>query len=336
MSDNDFPGFEDDEPAKPIAKPAAKPGARPGPPAGPGSPAKPGTGKIAAGGDAPPPLAGASGPVNFEFEDSEPVKAKKAYVPPAAEPLPASAPGKGKAAGAIDRSPPAPSQQAADEVDADLKPGSRKDLWNCPHCGTGNRPGRETCRVCGKSPDEPVIVPFHKKPAVVLGVVGAVVVLVVVVALFLFHTDMTLKQADAAVIDSKPRISGSGASHSVTISSSPTAFTGAHRISVNGRVIGVSPCQGISGGWNIVLLFGSAGADPDAATTSKVTFNGDQAEVSTQGHYTILHLLPAGPVLSYKPRTGSMLSLDGDSGVLDGFSDEMGEYTVWVDHLEQQ
>ena len=36
--------------------------------------------------------------------------------------------------------------------DPDLKPGSRKDLWICPHCGAGNRPNRDTCRSCGKSP----------------------------------------------------------------------------------------------------------------------------------------------------------------------------------------
>jgi len=336
MSDNDFPGFEDDEPAKPVSKPVSKPVAKPGSPAAPAAPPKPGTGTIAAGGDVPPPLAGASGPVNFEFEDSEPAKPKKAYVPPPAEPLPAASPGKGKAAGAIDRSPPPPSKQAAEEADADLKPGSRKDLWNCPHCGTGNRPGRDTCRVCGKSPDEPVIVPLHKKPAVVLGVVVAVLGVLVLLCLIVFHTDLTLKEPDAAVIDAKPRIAGSGASHSVAINLNQTAFTGAHRISVNGRVIGFSPCQAMSGGWNIVLLFGSAGAAPDAATTSKVSFNGDQADISTEGRYTILHLLPAGPVLTYKPKSGAMLSLDGDTGVLDGFSDEMGEYTVWVDHLAQQ
>jgi len=332
MSDNAFPGFEDDEPAKPVSKPAVKPPVS----AAPTPRAKPATGKIVSASDAPPPLSGASGPVSFEFEDSEPAKPKKAYVPPPAEPLLAAAPGKGKAAGAIDRSPPAPSTQAAEEADADLKPGSRKDLWNCPHCGTGNRPGRETCRSCGKSPDEPVIVPVHKKPAVVLGTLGGAIVLVVLVVLVLSHTDMTLKPADAAVIDSKPRVSGAAASHSVTISGSPLAFTGTKRLSVDGRLIGATQSLGISGGWNVVLLFGSAGSDPDAASKTKVTFNGDMADVDGPGRYVLLHLLPAGPVNAFKPKTGAMLSLDGDSGELDGFSNGMGEYTVWVDHLDQQ
>jgi len=179
-------------------------------------------------------------------------------------------------------------------------------------------------------------VPLYKNPLIVIGAVAGVVLLLVLGFLVSMHTDMTLKQADAAVIDSHVRVSGSGTSHSVTVGSTPTAFTATHRLSVDGRVIGASQCQGISGGWNIVLLFGSAGADPDAATTNKVQFNGDLAEVTTTGRYALLHLLPAGPVTGFKPKTGAMLSLDGDSGELDGFSNGMGEYTVWVDHLDQQ
>ena len=66
---------------------------------------------------------------------------------------------------------------AVSEVDR-LKP--RKDLWVCPHCGAKNKPDRDTCRACGKSPDEKVVKPIHQNPlvqAAVLAVVGFVLVL---------------------------------------------------------------------------------------------------------------------------------------------------------------
>ena len=46
-----------------------------------------------------------------------------------------------------------------------------------------NKPGRDTCRACGKSPDEAVAAPWFKNPAV-LGGIAAVVIIVVVILQF--------------------------------------------------------------------------------------------------------------------------------------------------------
>lgn len=67
---------------------------------------------------------------------------------------------------------------AAAAVADDSAPERRDDLWPCPHCGTKNKPDRNVCRACGKSPDEAVDIPLTKKPWFIPAVVGVVLVLV--------------------------------------------------------------------------------------------------------------------------------------------------------------
>ena len=163
-----------------------------------------------------------SQPPSYEFEDDDaPKPERKKFIPgleSAAAPLapipaapgappaaavrkaPATAPGAAKSEAA--QSPGAaksPAPAASESDNPDLKPGSRKDLWNCPHCGTGNKPERTTCRACGKSPSDAKEIPAWKKPKVIAAVVGALVLLVVI--LVLLKPSLELKPPGASSVD---------------------------------------------------------------------------------------------------------------------------------------
>lgn len=97
--------------------------------------------------------------------------------------------------------PKAPSAPHAPIVDAPVEDalsdnedakGRRKDLWNCPHCGSGNQPKRTECRICGKKPTDRVI-PWYEKNAKML--IGGLAVALVVVALvfWLLKPSMSFK-----------------------------------------------------------------------------------------------------------------------------------------------
>lgn len=93
---------------------------------------------------------------------------------------------------------------ASDPVEDDVVPGSRKDLWLCPHCGAKNKPGRSTCRSCSKSPDEKVVSPLMKQLPIIGGVVAVVLVIVVLV---MSSGDTTeFKAAGAATMDERLRM----------------------------------------------------------------------------------------------------------------------------------
>ncbi|TVR13616.1 MAG: hypothetical protein EA401_06295 [Planctomycetota bacterium] len=95
-------------------------------------------------------------------------------------------------------------QQPDEEPEEDVAPGARKDLWVCPHCGAKNRPDRDTCRSCGKSPDEPVVAPWHRQPKVIIAIAGAALV-VVLLLIFTGGERVDMRAASLAGIDNDLR-----------------------------------------------------------------------------------------------------------------------------------
>ena len=175
---------------------------------------------------------------DYEFEDDEPVKkpakggaspdfdpfadedAGSAPAAPAAKP---SAPPKPSAPGPssdggfdafADAGDPNDPDAVAD--DADIKPGQGKNLWVCPHCGAKNKPNRDTCRACGKHPDDEVIVPLFSRPPVKIGLLVAVVLIAVIGFMVATAKDLSLRAAGSAhvtadyVSDGVAIIAGSG------------------------------------------------------------------------------------------------------------------------------
>ncbi|MBA2481520.1 MAG: hypothetical protein H0V44_12720 [Planctomycetes bacterium] len=312
MSDENFPGFADDD--KPKKKATAPP------PPGPSRPA-PAPQKPAA---APAPAAPAPPAPSYEFEESAPAPKRKAP----ALPPPADAPSD-KTPATFNQALPeraAPSSPAPVEgEDPDVKPGSRRDLWACPHCGTGNKPDRTTCRKCGKHPDDEIEKQWYQKAPILGGIVGGVVVLILLIV-FVSGTDLALKPADAAHIDAKIRTGGS-----------PTGghdgFTAKKRLAVCGRCIGTNQHAMMPGAWTVVLLLGNR--SDDAANEYSVNFNGERAEVTPDtGNYKVLHLLP-GDVGKVDPKKGAVISLTGDSGEMEGIG-TYGEPVVWLDAFTQE
>ncbi len=325
MTDQQFPGFEgDDEQAK------AK---------------KPATGAIAKQSAAQPPLKPAAAP-SYEFEDSPAPapKAKKSYAPDptaappsdarnATEKTPATMhpvlddPGQAKPKAPRPAAPPPP---VDDPIDPDLKPGSRKDLWTCPHCGTGNKPGRPTCRKCDKSPDDEVETPWFKKPAAIGGIVAGVVLLIVVIAM-LGGTDLTMKPPEAGAIDGKVRVGGSATG---TKDVDGHAFTAHKRLSVCGRCLGSATFAPAPGGWTVVLLLGKKARAEDAGGDATVNFNNERTDVTASGPYCVLHLIPSSGTIA-KPDKGKIISLQGQDGELEGSLGGYDEHTVLVEGYAQ-
>ncbi len=259
---NFFPGFEgDDEPKKP--KPAAKPA----------EPAKPAFDPFA---NMP------AAPIETGPAAQAKPPAKPAGKPPAAAPAPP---------------PPPPPPDA----DADLKPGSRKDLWKCPHCGTGNKPDRTTCRSCGKSPDEPVIVPWHRNNVIRVGILAGIG-LIIVIAVWATRPDLSLHEPLLDKVDRKAARIGGSAQGSVELGNG-LRFEAVSQISICGRVAATGPGPG--GTLLVALALGAAAAEEKpSATPGNGTF-----EVSG----VVLACTAEG---AFAPKPGQILSLTGATGVL--------------------
>ncbi len=255
-----FPGFEGDDEPAKPAKPVPKAAA---------VPAKP----------AFDPFAGAK-------VDT------RAPVPP-----PPSAPGRPPAERIA--SAPAPTAPAID-ADADLKPGSRKDLWKCPHCGTGNKPDRTACRTCGKSPAEPVVIPWYKNNLVRAAILAAVCLLIIGVVL-LTRVDLSLREPSLANVDKAPRIAGTGIA-SIELGNG-IKLEGERLISICGKVAAVGPGPGRT--LLVALALGAAAAEENPSATP------------VKGSFDV-----AGVVLAcsagddFDPQAGQILSLTGVVGVL--------------------
>ncbi len=259
---NFFPGFEgEDEPKK---QPAAKPVAP--------APDKPAFDPFADAQPSPAPAPALAGPAG-----KPPTNRVAKTAPTAPAPV------------------PAPSQD-----DPELKPGSRKDLWKCPHCGAGNKPDRTTCRTCGKSPDEPVVVPWYKNNIIRAGILAAIGVIIVVIVL-LTRVDLSLREPSLANVDAKPRISGA-AQGSIDLGSG-LRFEGERQISVCGRVAAIGPGPG--GTLLVALALGPAAADEKPVATA-ITGGFEVAGV----------VLACHAADSFDPKPGQIISLTGATGVL--------------------
>ncbi len=311
MNNANFPGFEgDDQPAQP-KPPAKNPPAAPAysfedaptqplPAPAPGkapAPLKPGErGKAAA----KPPVKSAAPPAAAFNPFDTPVDvspAALAAAPPAV------------AAGAS--APNASVAAAQADVDADIKPGQGKDLWNCPHCGSGNKPGRTTCRACGKSPDEPVAIPWFKQPKNV-GTIGGVVVLLILVFTFWPGANVTMKPADAAHLDSALRQAGGATAKDVD----GRQWLGSKRVAVVGRVAAVLTHAEPATLRTVILALGKAAANDDTFATVKANFAGERPEIDSPNLNTVvLHLMPSSGALP-DLKVGAILSLSGQRGTL--------------------
>ena len=297
MSDEQFPGFIDDEP-KPPAKPA-KPAA-PAPAFDPFAPAP--AAPAAPGAKAPArPAAKPPGP-------PQPAKAPAPKAPAAFDPFAGVAVDPKAAAAAA--KPTAASQAAAADAEADIKPGMAKDLWPCPHCGTKNKPNRETCRQCGKSPSDPVVVPWHQPLGVRLGIVGGALAVIVLLGWLIFGGSIVLVPADAEHIDGKPRTGGSPGAE-VVLDSGQT-FVPRSKYAVCGRVLLVNPAA--NGLTSVVLALGEDGKTEDVASTTTVDLSAGEVITSPERRVAVINAFGNLPAFS----KGTIVSLIGDVGVLQG------------------
>ena len=216
--------------------------------------------------------------------------------------------------------PPAPIETA----DPDLKPGSGKDLWACPHCGAKNKPSRSECRSCGKSPDAAKDRPFWLKPAFLGGVVGGF--LVVILLWVVTRPDLSLKSPGTSALDL-------GTAISVERELVGRTFTPKGRISICGRIVGQRATPGADGVQDVILLLGKATeAQVDAAAP---TFNNERID-DVPMEAKILHLITSEKLDLTK---GAWLSLVGDYGQLSEGAQLVRSvedgYTVAVEQIRQ-
>lgn len=315
----------------PLKKPAAKPGA--GKPLGgglAGSSGKP------LGGDssAPAPAASApAAPLSFEFDDApvQPKETKKAAAPAAGfnpfdEPI--AVPAANAATAAAPAAPAAPGTGRVEKpgtgrvekpgtgkinkpmvgapTDGDIAPGLAKDLWLCPHCGAKNKPTRETCRECKKSPQDEVEKPWFLQPKIIGPVVGGVV-LVVLLIMWLTSVDLTLHPA--GTVDKAVR---SASVPKVDIDLGDTRkFTVKKTASVSGRVIAVTDYAVAPWLQAVVVALGSSASDDAVFSTWSAEFDGDGMVVKAPKYATLFLINDNKATL--KP--GDYLSVLGKAGV---------------------
>lgn len=208
--------------------------------------------------------------------------------------------------------PFADAEQDGEEADdGELKPGSRKDLWNCPHCGTGNRPNRDTCRSCGKSPDEAVIQPWFKQPKV-LAVIGAALVVLVVVLMMASGPSFALGPAQMSAIDSDFRHDQS-LSGELAVGDDALLLRG--RFAAVGRVVSASRQDPTR--LSLVLAFGDRAREPDQRLLDR---GGDQVGTSnalgsiTRLPFVRVQLVDDGRMVATLPQVGDVVSLTGSWG----------------------
>ena len=336
-----FPGFEEDEP-----KPA-KPGS---PPAGLAS-LKPGTASFAKPTAAKPP-SGPSKPVAapapaFEFEDEEPKQpattAPQAPAPAAFNPFdkPVSVPIGGSGNGVAMDPPPArpapstasfkkpttasfkkgsavtaPPPAAEPEEEIELRPGrASKDLWTCPHCSTGNKPGRKQCRACGKSPDDPVIVPWFKQPKILGGIGGGVAVLLALM-IFTGGADLSMVAPGPAHLDERgPRVGGAPHTPGVVNLGEERTFEPRHQLAVSGRVV---LCQNHApASWLtvVILALGKDAISDESMNTMSAEWGSSDYQIQGLVPTVTLYFINDGRKYDYPKNT--YLSIVGDTGDLE-------------------
>lgn len=282
MASPEFPGFHEDPSQTPGAGKSQDPGPK-----------------------APPPLAA----YEFAEDDAKPVVKKSVapvHVPPPAPVAPVVTPAVRGSNPAPAAKPSAPTEANSEDEDPDLKPGSRKDLWACPHCETRNKPQRTTCRSCGKSPADAVAAPWFLRP--VTWIAAVAVIGCVVGGVMAMRPDLTLKEPMATYLDKKVRLnSAPGPERQID----GRTFFPKGRLSVVGRVVISRPVSDVSHVTTVVLALGASGKD-DAWHGVTVNFNGTRVDVSG-GNGAVLHLV-GDKLPDLTP--GAWLSLVGEHGIL--------------------
>lgn len=273
MSDEQFPGFIDDEPKPPPrpAKPAAPPPAFDPFADAPAAPAAP---------------------------------AAKAPARPAARP-PVTAPPPAFDPFAADAGAPA---APTDAGEADIRPGMAKDLWACPHCGTKNKPQRDSCRQCGKRPGDPVAVPWHQPLGVRVGLAAAALAVVALLGWLLVGGSIELVPADVDHIDRAPRMGGSPGPEGQLANG--LTFVPQKRYAVCGRVLAASPAA--DGVTTVVLALGEDGRAEEVAATTTVEISSGGVTSTPERRMVVVNAV--GNVPSFAP--GTIVSLIGDLGSL--------------------
>ncbi len=276
-------------------------------------------------------------PPAYEFEEDEaPKKERKAFIP-GLEPVapagpPAGAPGgvaPGGAAPTAAKAPPlAPPPAASEAEDPDLKPGSRKDLWTCPHCQTRNKPDRSTCRECGKLPSDALEPAFYTKPVFKAAIAGAMVL--VLLLWFVTRPNLSFKAPGAPTVDRSVR---KGSALGGVRDLVGKTFKPHGRLSVSGRICATRPLAEVEGVTTVVLLLGSATSD-EQLEGAKVGFN--NLLITPPPGAVILNLITKDKIDGTK---GAWLSVLGDYGDLveegRALSDTVEGDIVAVEQLQQ-
>lgn len=162
-------------------------------------------------------------------------------------------------------------------ADEDIKPGQGRDLWVCPHCSAKNKPGRDTCRSCGKSPDDKVVPPIVKQLPLIIG--GGVLALIVLAFLIFGGTDTSMRPAGPSGLDLDVRLDGG-------------------RIAASGRVLAKGPSD--HGAIAVLLVFAPTAADDDSFSQLQPDISDTQINITRGGsldtdiRYVLLHLVTDG------------------------------------------
>ena len=221
-----------------------------------------------------------------------------------------------------------------DPADVDIRPGTAKDLWMCPHCGAKNKPGREICRECRKDPSDPVEIPWFKKPLVIGPVVGG---LVLVVLLLMWLTSVDLGLHAAGVPDSKVRSAGTtyqeidlGESRTLSVKKSAA---------VSGRVILTTDYAIAPWLTSVVLGLGKDATNDAVFSTWTAEFEGQGFEVKAPRYATLFLIFDGNkPTL----KAGDYLSVVGTAGVAEQDShivvgtDRTNCWTIKVEQIQQR
>lgn len=268
----------------------------------------------------------------YEFEeDDAPKPERKKFIPgleqPAPPAPPAAAPGSPSPAARQPVAPPPAAAPVADQEaeDPDLKPGSRKDLWPCPHCGTKNKPGRTECRACGKSPSDAKAIPFWMRKSFLGGVAGGFCFFALLWVVT--RADLSLKEPGKTSLDI-------GGKTTVERELAGKTFTPRGRISICGRIVASRATPGADGTTDVVVLLGKAG--DEALSAAKPMFNNQRVDdIPPNGK--VLHLITSEKL---SLEQGAWISVVGDYGVLAegaliAIDSGADEYTVAVEQLKQ-
>ena len=259
-----------------------------------------------------------------------------AATPAAPAPTAASANQKEKSGtGRMEKTPAAKSTMPpVDPADIDIRPGTAKDLWMCPHCGAKNKPGRETCRECRKDPAEPVAIPWFKKPLVIGPVVGGAI-LVVILLTWLASADVGLHPA--GVPDSKVRSAGI-TYQEIDLGESRT-FSVKKSAAVSGRVILTTDYAIAPWLTAVVLGLGKDASNDAVFSTWTAEFDGHGFEVKAPRYATLFLIFDGN-----KPplKAGDYVSVVGTAGVAEQDNhivvgtDNANCWTIKVQQIEQR